>query len=210
MADATVRPPDAVPDADGMPRYRIVGVDLPVTYTDVVELGFDLDGDGISDNRLGTGHALLHQLSPAFDVGGVLERRLELLEWTFTIGHGVAWIDRIPLGALGDALGSADPGWIEVIPHARVDVADGDHAVVALGVAIPTADVHAHVVPALAAYFTSRLAIGDSDFAADADSDEDGVITVAELLATTLVSTMLTPDLEPDHLSLGFRVLAVR
>jgi hypothetical protein len=121
----------------------------------------------------------------------------------------------IPLGALSDALGTADAGWVAApLAQLRLDAVDDRRAAATLGVAVTADDLIAIVAPNLAAYFTARLAAGDSDFAADADLDGDRVVTPDELIASDTAQVLLAPDLEPDldlprgGASLGFRFAA--
>lgn len=119
----------------------------------------------------------------------------------------------IPLGALSDALGTAEPTWVAA-PLAAVAVErfDDREAVATIGVAITAEDLREVVAPNLAAYFTARLAADDSDFAAAADADGNGVVTTTELLASDAAQALLVPDLATQldlptgGASLGFRI----
>jgi hypothetical protein len=123
----------------------------------------------------------------------------------------------IPLGALSDALGGAEPGWVAApLAQLRVDAVDDAVAHATVGLAVGIADVETVVAPNLAAYFTDRLAAGDSDFAIAADRDGDRIVTAAELLASETAQVLLAPDLtdQPalagDGVSLGFRIAGTR
>jgi hypothetical protein len=123
----------------------------------------------------------------------------------------------IPLGVLSDALGTADAGWAAApLAQLRLDELDDRAASATVGLAVAADDVTAIVVPNLAAYFTARLAAGDSEFAAEADADADGEVTPAELMASDTAQILLAPDLDPaldlpdGGASLGFRIRAVR
>jgi hypothetical protein len=116
----------------------------------------------------------------------------------------------VPLGALGDALGTAPPGWtLASLAHVRIEDVDDRAVTATIGLAVDHADVLRLVAPALAAFFTTRLATGDSDFALTADTDGDRTISTAELLASPTAQALLAPDLD-DAASLGFRIHAER
>jgi hypothetical protein len=121
----------------------------------------------------------------------------------------------IPLGALSDALGTADEAWVAApLAQVRLEAFDAGGASAVVGLAIGADDLAAIVAPNLAAYFTARLAEEDSDFAAEADTDGDGVVTPDELLASDTARVLLAPDLDPEldlpggGASLGFRIRA--
>jgi hypothetical protein len=121
----------------------------------------------------------------------------------------------VPLGALGDVLGGAPVGWTAApLAQVRIESLDAGGVRATLGLAITRDDLIDAVAPSLAAYFTERLAVDDSDFAAAADLDADGVITVEELLASATARVLLAPDLDRAEVagagfSLGIRLEAV-
>jgi hypothetical protein len=246
LADAEVRDP-AIDDCPAR-AYHVVAVDVPISASDVLAVGFDLDGDGVRDNWLGVANAVLHAWSPAWDVAPVLATRLATdVEWVLDVractAPGLAEVRlgaaddeavepargeratggapltggtfRVPLGALGDALGGAPVGWATApMAQVRIDALDDARVGATVGVAIRQADLIEHVAPNLAAYFTARLAQDDSELALEADADGDRVVTVDELLASPAAQVLLAPDLEDraelggDGLSLGFRIHA--
>lgn len=119
----------------------------------------------------------------------------------------------IPLGALADALGTADAGWVTApLAELRLDAFDDRQVTATVGLAITSEDLVAIVAPALAAYFTAQLGAGDSDFAAEADTNGDGVVTADELLASDTAQVLLAPDLAAQldlptgGASLGFAI----
>ena len=121
----------------------------------------------------------------------------------------------VPLGVLGDVIGGAPVRWTPApLAQIRIEAMDDDGVRATVGLAIREGDLIEAVAPSLAAYFTERLAVDDSDFAAGADLDADGVITVAELLASSTAQVLLAPDLDRAELagpgfSLGIGLEAV-
>lgn len=125
---------------------------------------------------------------------------------------------RIPLGTLSDALGGSDAGWIDV-RRLRIDIEQIDDTRLSarVGMAIAKPDVDAEVIPNMARYFTSRLAANDSEFAAEADTNDDGIVSPAEMSAHDVTRALLAADLYdlPEFeggqaLSLGFGITAAR
>src|SRR5436853_5610226 len=83
-SDAAVRPPDV--DDCAAQRYRIESVDIPVSVLDALEVSFDLDGDGTRDNWLGLANALVHAVSPEFELARRVDERLAAgLDWQLAV-----------------------------------------------------------------------------------------------------------------------------
>jgi hypothetical protein len=249
--------PAVPPDIADCPvrEYRVARVVVPATPLDSIATAFDLDDDGVRDNWLGFAHSLVRAWSPAFQLGPVLDARLDgPLDWRLAFHQcengGAAAVslfpgpgsfddaafdavvpatgDRstavlaggtfaLPLGALGDALGDAPDGWVAApLAQVRVDAIDSRTVRATVGVGVTIADVYGLVAPALAAYFTDRLAAHDSDFAVLADTNHDGTLSTEELLASETAQLLLAPDLEDmaalagDGASLGVRIEAER
>ena len=144
-----------------------------------------------------------------------VEARLGELEWTIEtrIDDGrVALADDVvglPLGALADLAGvGVDAGWVDAV-DARVTARfepDGGVDLVLAG-ALP--DGYAPMIAeAFLPYINSKLAEGDTVWGAQADANEDGALTVDELLADRLFQVLLAPDLPDGALSFAFGVHA--
>lgn len=105
-------------------------------------------------------------------------------------GIGVA-----PLGALADLLGGADPAW-----HAAVGVTTdlelGDTTVVGR-VGFAFAPPYRTVVgEAFLGWLNARLDVGESDYAAYLDKNEDGIVTYEELTAEPIFDLLMREDVD--------------
>lgn len=121
---------------------------------------------------------------------------------------------RLPLGTFSDALGGSGPGWADVQRlRVRIDRIDDTSVEARIGVAVTRDDVMLTALPNLARYFTARLAANDSQFAEEADVDDDGVVSTREMADSSYTRTLIAPDLDIDGveaLSIGFGVSGSR
>jgi hypothetical protein len=166
----------------------------------------------VYDGDAGAGVALTRGI----DVGGMLrpspEDAAPALGWDLAEPlTGAAAM--APLGVLSDALGSQPADFVPAIrTRIAVDSFTPDEVVLRVAVAVTPADVDRVVIPSFAAYYTAALANGPSpDVDGAFDRDEDGVVTADELRESTVVQSLLSPDLEIESvpaLSLGVRITA--
>jgi hypothetical protein len=201
--------------------YRIDHVDLPVRFGDDVTRGLDLDGDGKVDNLLGRLLAGVRAADPTIDIETAANAQLAASATWFA---GVRACDDGPRYELGDSGGGDvapitaffDPtgtyapiAWARIGDlHTQLTIA-GDHLDGVVGFTMPGAARRAMVEP-YAAYLSAELAAGTSSFAAQMDTNHDGVVTGDELLASELGATFLCADLPGDRLSAGMIVHATR
>jgi hypothetical protein len=203
--------PSPPPTTSAITARRIDRIELPRW-----EAGADLDGDGEIDNRAAM---LLSAVFRSYEDAAAqwraaVEARLAELEWTIEthVDDGrVALADDVglPLGALADLAGvGVDAGWIDAV-DARVTARfepDGGVDLVLAG-ALP--DGYAPIVAeAFLPYINAKLAEGDTVWGAQADANDDGALTVDELLGDRLFQVLLAPDLPEGALSFAFGVHA--
>jgi hypothetical protein len=146
--------------------------------------------------------------------GGVVTPALDEVEPSLADSLGPGFELRggttmVPLGIVSDPQGGAAPGWLRsTVTAVRIDTWTDATAVATIAASLGRDEVVAIVFPNLAAYFTWKLADPTADYARQLDTNDDGVVSVAEVEQDSLVRSLFAPDLEPDHLSLGVRVTA--
>lgn len=192
----------------------------------VVAQEIDLDGDHRPDDALGRAHDLLTAFAPDFDVSGRFGDRLATdIAWNIRVdqcnGHvrvGIGPTDtglphaagavlgngeltaedgqaQLPLLALADASGTtSDPGWrvgdaVTIKATLAGDSLDGVFAM-----AVPTAMVRAELAAPITAFLDAQPV--DNALRAATDLDHDGVVTAAEVTATSTYDAMTQSDLE--------------
>lgn len=102
----------------------------------------------------------------------------------------------IPVGIFADPLGEAREIWSSGAGlAAEFSLEDGD---VVGKVGLGLADNYFEIIGRpMAAFFTSRLEAGTSDFAAELDTNGDGIVSLAEFEISSIVqATLLNPDLD--------------
>jgi hypothetical protein len=102
----------------------------------------------------------------------------------------------IPVGIFADPLGEAREIWSSGAGlAAEFSLEDGD-VIGKLGLGL--ADNYFEIIGRpMAAFFTSRLQAGTSEFAADLDTNDDGIVSLAEFEISSIVqATLLNPDLD--------------
>jgi hypothetical protein len=106
-------------------------------------------------------------------------------------------VARIPVIALGDALGAApDPGWTDADGLiVRATVSDTGYYQTIAGVFAAALDTDAtrdQLAPPIAAFLTAQPT--DDALRVGADTDHDGTVTAAELAATTTFQSLIQAD----------------
>lgn len=178
-------------------------------------MGVDLDGDGTIDDAFGVMMAAVRQNNP--DLGDLdAQATARLADHTWLVGaascdDGTTRIslgqsggrDEAPVSLLADPIGTFVPVmWVRA-DHASGMVAAGPDAIDgAIGFAIPMPDAVDPLLAPYAAYLTAQLQGGTSPFAELVDTDGDGTVTVAELLANQVIAPFVKPDLD-GGLSVG-------
>ncbi len=105
----------------------------------------------------------------------------------------------VPLTVLADPLGTFTPiAWHRARLAAvrfHVDPAGGHSVDGVVAFALPMPDAAVDLVAPYAAYLTGELAAGTSPFAVTVDTNHDGVVTPAEVLADDNARIVTAPDL---------------
>tara|TARA_R110002096_G_scaffold239101_1_gene430749 strand:- start:119529 stop:120413 length:885 start_codon:yes stop_codon:yes gene_type:complete len=102
----------------------------------------------------------------------------------------------IPIGIFADPLGEARDIWSSGAGLAAEFQLDDGALVGKVGLGLAN-DYATIIGRPLAAFFTSRLQAGTSEFAEEVDTNNDGIVSWAELSVNSLVSaTILNPDLD--------------
>jgi hypothetical protein len=122
-------------------------------------------------------------------------------------------IGLVPVGYFADGGGFAlDAAWEDAPSlHLSARAGTGGEVLLTLGLAVPLGD---EALAPAAAFLTAELADG-SLFARGVDTDDDGIVSVAELRASPAVSTLLAADIDSDGdgvkdgISIGFSATAV-
>lgn len=123
---------------------------------------------------------------------------------------------RIPASFLADVNGDWPVTWVNgfAVGLAVRERSGGDELEGRIGFAT-RGDFGPVIAGPLAEFMTERLQAGTLVYAADMDSDRDGIISEEEFLADPLTQILLDPDLDIDDdgaiesMSAGFRVHAV-
>lgn len=224
VACASDEAPFDLEACDAPEAFRVTRVDLPINSIEARAGGLDLNGDDVVDNQLGlvigtvTGlwqppleeHAQAHL---AADVDWrVAVRRCPgdrqaialhsagtepvyvVTEPGTPEARGEGGAD-LPLGTLFDGLGTGtDPGWISA-DFARIELGTRTSSELALrvGVGLDAAATTDIVAEAYAPYLDATL---EDEYRDEVDGNGDGVITATELGDSSIVQSLLYPDLE--------------
>ena len=187
---------------------RITSAAVPHNNAAAREHGLDLNGDETVDNQLGMVAGTLHgQLG--FDLTASINTRLERdLVWQIGVAScddGTTRIERgaaMPVGAMFDPTPDSpfDAGWTEA-RKAEIEtapLADGTTWTGRIGMSLHPARVTEAIVPPIVEYLNENdLYVDEFD-----EAPKDGEISVEEMASSTLVKSLLAPDLD-DHLSFG-------
>jgi hypothetical protein len=191
--------------------YAIDRVQVPTSLDERRALALDLDRDGTVDNGLGNLIVAARSWNPDIaDPNPTLNARLTSDDQTWLlavsdcadgtrdvqIGHSGGG-DEVPLTALVDPLGSFGPiAWVRadlVTSRLQLDDAAGTvDGVIGFALPVPAAG-HALAAP-FAAYLTAELRAGTSPYAAQTDTDHDGVVSPDEMLASPVMKALMAPD----------------
>jgi hypothetical protein len=127
--------------------------------------------------------------------------------------HGAG--GELPLSLMFDPdTAVADPGWLPGVA-AAIELersADGARLSAKLGIALDNAAVFDALVPPVARFFEAH-GVGEPVVMQHLDRDHDGRITEEELRASTIVQSLLAPDLRVDGapaISLGLGLSGAR
>jgi hypothetical protein len=103
-----------------------------------------------------------------------------------------------PLSALVDLLDADDVVEWTTGDGLAIEATTGDDGALEgkVGFGMPEAQTRAIVLPRLAAFFTYKLGLGESEFAATMDRNDDGTVTVEELEASGLFDLFLHADVD--------------
>ncbi len=141
-----------------------------------------------------------------------------------TIAVSGGGFGEIPIGIFADPLGEASDIWSSGAGVAGSFERNADTLVGNFGLGL-SGDYFEIIGRPLAAFFTSRLQAGTSEFAAKLDTDQSGIISLSELREDEIVeATLLRPDLDllrngiydpardgvDDSLSFSFSIRAER
>jgi len=233
---------DAIdPDACGAPVvYRVSQVQWPANHEQARVVGFDLDGNGVVDNQLGTlAVSLDNYFVDPFDLSGsATAQMVDRVAWDLAVqqcprdrvlvtingGEPIAGtsIDgtisaqgaggEVPLAALTDPTGSvADPGWRASKASAlRLTMMGGDQLVGDVGLAPAHDDVTSAVVAAMTAFVDGRTQ-EQPELLEVFDTNGDGTISYTEISESSLTKSMLAADLvDLDATSMAVAIVATR
>jgi hypothetical protein len=219
--------------------YRVNQVQWPANHEQARTIGFDLDGNGVVDNQLGTlAVSLDNYFVEPFDLSGsATAQMVDRVAWDLAVqqcpsdrvlvtingGEPIAGrsidgvIDargaggEVPLAALADPTGSvADPGWRASKASALRLVASGDQLVGDVGMAPAQDDVSSAVVAAMTAFVDGRVE-EQPELLEVLDTNGDGTISYTEISESTLVKSLLAPDLvDLDATSMAVAIVATR
>lgn len=135
----------------------------------------------------------------------------ELKGGTLTVHDGIGYL---PLGALADAVeASADPGWRSGDALTMKATITDDRIAGVFALAIPTATVRADLAAPIAEFLTAQPA--DNELRVAIDVDDDGIVTAAEVAATSAYQAITSSDLtllieDQPQTSVAFRFTAKR
>ena len=127
----------------------------------------------------------------------------DLGELSAAQGQGLA-----PIGALADLGGTGFDAWHATFPTSIELQIEGDRAAGRLAGAIRPGYVPV-IAEAARPYLQDRLDAGQSEWAGEADTDRDGVLTTDEIMSSFEFSALTRADLEEGSYSFGFAVEAV-
>jgi hypothetical protein len=127
---------------------------------------------------------------------------LDLGELYAEQGEGAA-----PIGALADLGGTGFDAWHRTFPT-RIELEIGGDRAWGRLIGAIAPGYETILAEAVQPYLQGRLDAGESDWAAEADTDGDGVLTTDEILVSFEFSALTGGDLEDDSFSFGFVVEA--
>jgi len=231
---------DIDPSACDAPvAYRVTEVRWPADHEQAQTIGFDLDGNGVIDNQLGTlAVSLDNYFVDPFDLSGSATAQMTgRVAWDLavqqcpsdrvlvTIGGGEPLagtsIDgvinargaggELPLAALSDPTGSvADAGWRASRASELRLAAIGDQLVGDVGMAPAQDDVSSAVVAAMTAFIDGRVQ-DQPELLEVFDKDGDGTISYTEIRESTLAKSLLAADLiDLNATSMAVAIVATR
>jgi hypothetical protein len=165
-------------DSDEVPWFIALDQCADGRYLFWMLRGEDLDGDGV--------YELSSRDAPPAQ-GSMVGSSIQVASGGF---------GEIPIGIFADPLGEAREIWSSGAGVAAAFTREDGNLIGKLGIGL--ADDYAEIVGRpIAAFLSSRLQAGTSEFAEDLDTSGDGVVSLAELEASSLIrATLLNPDLD--------------